>query len=371
MDPELSIDRLIKLIEQIHETTQDELRWPQVLRALTQSLEARGAFLYSPHEIDGARSIGHSIDIEPPMWPDYRALYANQDVMLRALKTSDQMSAGSVATNDDLVPTETFLRTPLYTDFLAPRGIHHVLGAVLVDEADADLGPRIHLALFRGRELPQFGAPEIALVKRLAPHLKLALCSRWRLQSRGLFSAASEYMLDAMDHPVLLLDEHGKVIYANAAALELVTAGVGLTIAGDEIRLDSLKLQPLLKLLNPASRVPVSFPTGDLNVRVIPFGNDSSEGKLFHWFARAAYAVLPEVRPYQLQRAATRVGSQYSFTDSEAEVVSALLAGLGPAAIGTKLKISVSTVRSHLAHIYAKTGTRNQRELILKLMTPL
>lgn len=55
------------------------------------------------------------------------------------------------------------------------------------------------------------------------------------------------------------------------------------------------------------------------------------------------------------------------FTKAEYRVCALLSRGLGAKAISARLRISESTVRSHLRSIYAKTNTQGQRELMSQL----
>jgi DNA-binding CsgD family transcriptional regulator len=54
----------------------------------------------------------------------------------------------------------------------------------------------------------------------------------------------------------------------------------------------------------------------------------------------------------------------HGLTRAEARVVSRLASGLDVPAIAAELRVSVETVRSHLKHAYAKTGTKRQAELV-------
>ncbi len=63
------------------------------------------------------------------------------------------------------------------------------------------------------------------------------------------------------------------------------------------------------------------------------------------------------------------LGQIYGLTPAEAEVVQLLAKGLPLDEIAADRGISLNTVRSHLKHVFSKTGTSRQGELLGLVMT--
>lgn len=61
------------------------------------------------------------------------------------------------------------------------------------------------------------------------------------------------------------------------------------------------------------------------------------------------------------------LGRHYHLTPAEVRVARCLLAGSKPAQIAVELGVRVGTVRTHLSHLFAKTGTSCQAELVLRM----
>jgi DNA-binding CsgD family transcriptional regulator len=59
---------------------------------------------------------------------------------------------------------------------------------------------------------------------------------------------------------------------------------------------------------------------------------------------------------------------RYGLTKAEADVALRVLDGTGLAPIAEELSISLSTVRTHLRHVFAKTDTHRQAELVRLLL---
>lgn len=55
---------------------------------------------------------------------------------------------------------------------------------------------------------------------------------------------------------------------------------------------------------------------------------------------------------------------QFGFTPTEAAVALAIVRGQGLQWVADRLNISVTTVRTHLAHCFDKTNTHRQAELV-------
>lgn len=85
----------------------------------------------------------------------------------------------------------------------------------------------------------------------------------------------------------------------------------------------------------------------------------------------AGFAVVALFDPTRCPGAdAGLLQQQYALTSAEARVAAEIMRGDGLPACARRLGVGLSTVRSHLKHIFDKTGTRRQAELVrLLLMT--
>lgn len=59
----------------------------------------------------------------------------------------------------------------------------------------------------------------------------------------------------------------------------------------------------------------------------------------------------------------------YGLTKSEAQVALLAMRGEGLSPIAEKLSVSLTTVRTHLRHVFEKTGIHRQAELVRLLAT--
>ena len=61
---------------------------------------------------------------------------------------------------------------------------------------------------------------------------------------------------------------------------------------------------------------------------------------------------------------------RYGLTPAESRTVLALLEGGGLSAVAERLSVSLSTVRTLIQRVFAKTGTHRQSELVRLIMAP-
>jgi len=86
------------------------------------------------------------------------------------------------------------------------------------------------------------------------------------------------------------------------------------------------------------------------------------------WQRAAARAGLPSVRP--VQPAVPWLTDAFHLTRREVDVADLLARGSDPACIARTLGISLDTVRTHLKHVYRKTNTHSQCDVV-RLMLAL
>jgi len=77
-----------------------------------------------------------------------------------------------------------------------------------------------------------------------------------------------------------------------------------------------------------------------------------------------AIAILTERESVPVGLSADALKRRFSISARETEVLGLLRDGLTNQEIADRLFVSITTVKSHLSHLYEKTGTRNRVELL-------
>ncbi|POR54873.1 DNA-binding CsgD family transcriptional regulator [Paraburkholderia eburnea] len=177
--------------------------------------------------------------------------------------------------------------------------------------------------------------------------------------------------LDGLAQAVLIVDNAAQVVFANRAAAALLAQPQGLRESPRGLQTPSPKATQRLhaSIASAAGdgdgastrtgsamlveRTTAGIPGIALQVLISPLG------------ARPGLAMLmvndPQAVPHGIEQ---HLIALYALTPAEARVAGEVGNGGNPRAIAATLRILPSTVRTHLHHIFAKTATRGQADLM-------
>jgi DNA-binding CsgD family transcriptional regulator len=170
-------------------------------------------------------------------------------------------------------------------------------------------------------------------------------------------------MLDEIDYGMLLVADDGTVLHANHVARAELDHDHPLQLLGGELRVRQppdvaplhealraareLRLRRLLGLGQGAQRVsvavvPLAATGAEAGMTLLVFGKRRvCEALSTHWFAR-----------------------EHGLTPAEARVLTALCEGRTPLQIAAAQGVAISTVRSQIGALRAKTGAGDLRSLV-------
>lgn len=233
------------------------------------------------------------------------------------------------------------------------------------------------LMLGRPAAAPDFDEFELTQLRRVAPHLRRAHSLWRRIQTAEESSGQVISSLNKLPCGVVLLGADGKILSANGAAQHLLRAGAGLAdqhgyvllsrpadqrifldllarVAGDDREASSEIIvvprepghRPLSVILSPLSqglRPPAAFMALAIMVLSDP---------------DAAHPIDP-----------TALCRLYDLTPTEARLAAELASGMRLEDVAERQRMNYQTARWHLKHIFLKTSTARQTELVRLLLT--
>ncbi len=251
-------------------------------------------------------------------------------------------------------------QAPRYRELQAPAGLGYELRSAFSTGAQLWGG----LCLSREKGRPDFTAREVALMRRIAPHLGAGLRAA-TLQREFHDDQESD---DAAG--VLVLDEWGTVVQHNAAA-ELRLEELG--DLGRRWREGEGLPAPIWTVLGALKRA--LNPETDRELNSSPYLRvrarsgrwltlQASRTEPTHTRPAASMVVIAPSGPKEVLRLRA-IG--YGLSPREQEVAGLAVRGASTKQISQALYISEYTVKDHLKNIFGKVGVRDRRALVKQL----
>ncbi|MBV8503011.1 MAG: helix-turn-helix transcriptional regulator [Paucibacter sp.] len=210
-----------------------------------------------------------------------------------------------------------------------------------------------------------------SLLKEPAAGTVLGAAKSERRQAASLSSHWMSLVLEELDYGVLLVNAAGRVIHCNIAARRTLEDGHPLSIAGHQLRtVDSDDAERLIDALQAAEcggrrcLLRLGSDNASANVVVVPLNRNVSQ---------AAVLLILERKQLCGELAAQWFALRYGLTRTETEVLKALSGGARPNDVAEQQGVAISTVRTQIQSIRAKSGADSIGELMrqLAMLPPL
>lgn len=355
---------LATLVSAIYEAGADYSRWPEALRAISHACASHATVL----TLQGAGRSELSClapQCDPTYYESYGSHYHSVDPIWRRAVSAP---AGTVWTDCMIMPKSEFIQTEFYNDFLVPQRLGSQLNTVAVVEH----GRKCIIATHRRRK---FEPQHLELFQILSPHLQRAMQFNARLANLNGKCVASAEALNRLEQGTLLVDSKCGVVFANeeaerqfaAGALRIVDAILEAGSPAETAQLHALVAGCTKPGAGTGGTVTLSRTHGNtsLSLHVLPLR--SSTGSFFQ-FDRPGAVIFATGSDRKPNLAASRIREEFGLTAAEMALANEIVSGDGLQATADRLKITRATARTHLAHIFSKTGTRRQAELVNLLL---
>jgi DNA-binding CsgD family transcriptional regulator len=358
------------LIQDIYKAAVHGAEWLTFLASLASALDSGHPSFYLVDTFDRKGSIEVSVGLDDTQRRAYREHYAHRNVWIKG--AMPQLRPGSVRSSDQVCSRRDFLHSEWYADFCKPLGWTRGIGATILQDGTLTA----NIGAFRGGSRPEYADEDFALVRELMPHLQRGLKMYRQLAETRAHGQALEAVLDGLPTPALLVAEDSAVRFLNAAAERLIRTSDGLVLgAGRVCALLPDETASLRALIGGAAQTSASlarksggslrisrpYGRGRLELLVSPLPSRHDDWLL----SRPAVAAIFITDPSGMAVADDSVLiRQHGLTACEAKVVVAFSRGLVGKEICRELDISYNTLKTHLRHIYAKTRTKHQSDLV-------
>lgn len=276
-----------------------------------------------------------------------------------------RMPRDQVILGSDHTPRSELLKSEFYNDFARRYGMLEPLGAMV------QLRPRtvatISLERLHARKL--FDADDKPGFQHFIPYVKSALQLRLRHQDDARYGGLYAAALNSLTFGAVICDARSNVVFANPAAEAFATGGAGIVLGRRSNGLSALipaESRALTALVNATAKGGpggvmrlTGRDGGILLVLVTPLPREL-RGDVAPGHALVSLRSARD-RPAFAEAALTAL---FRLSPTQAAIARALHGGKTAEEIAAERGIRISTLRSHLAEIFARTGAEDQRDLI-------
>ena len=268
------------------------------------------------------------------------------------------------------VPQDIISGNRYYREWALPKGLFDAVAVGLVRDR-----MMVGNAIFsQHQSAGPIDDAQIDGLRLLAPHIRRAVTISNLFDMKTVEAATFAATVEALTVGVVLADEDSKIVHTNAAATAMLAAGDPIMVRQGRIAVQSTTttstLQSAVKqaakdeaaLGQKGIGIPIPQPGGaPLVIHVLPLRRSHVRSGLIQRAAAALFVASASGPPQLPHDALTQL---YDLTPAEIRIFELICEGQTPAAISALLGIAVSTVKSHLFHVFEKTGCRRQIDLI-------
>lgn len=357
-----------ELIAHIEAAGRQPLFWNEALKALSRRVgdAAIGLILEYPDGV--GPEFGSAIHFDGPKMIEWGQRFYDADPWTQAGCYPDPGEVLFCPT-----PPEQIEKTDYYREWMKPQGFRP--DAMIVGCLGGT--PRQHsqsLGFYSRHEGRTLDETDRQFIVELFPHLQQAAAvSRCVL---GLDIAGKVYAetLSLVRIPILHLNAGGRICWSNAEMDKMLRTGHGPVRRNGRIvmptSISESRYSELLIALSDDSaggrqeELLVPNRLGGMPFKLTICRAQSSRNTLP---TEARYIVFASTRNLNIEGDEGLLVRNYNLTPSEARLTLELLAGATTKEAATNLVLTEDTVRQYLKRIFAKTGTKNQADLLRSL----
>ena len=373
MNPDDVFERCLALL---YEAALDDARWPAATSLIEEALDAAGNALAvveggdDDARIHFARFLRRG-DSYLDLMREYFTVYHPHD---EAMPRARRLRHGRLVHIHDLYTEDELKTSVAYNEGLALLGSQNSLYA----QMDGPDGQRIFWAVGDPDRSREWEPDQLRLMERLLPHIHRSVLIRQALAAADALGHGLAGLLDTDRIGAVQLDRTGRVLEANAPALEILRRDDGLVdrdgaldawLPADRSRLRRLVGRALPEFLGEApsgGSMTVQRRTGRsrLGLHVMPVG-DGTRDFGGHRVAALVLVVDPARRP---RIDAHRVAVTLGLTPSEGRMAGLLAEGLKVGEIAVAEGWSEEYVRWLTKQVYRKLGVSGQVDLVRQVL---
>jgi DNA-binding CsgD family transcriptional regulator/PAS domain-containing protein len=357
-------EKLLSLVADVYDAALDDSLWPATLGNVVALAGGQSGGLVRTGAA-GEPVISHAVGVDPAFIQSYIEAYEPFDPSRGVLHAP----VGQIQTIRDWIDVDEFHSSMFYNEWTRPQGLEDAAN-VLLDKSSTGIS---RLSIMKA------GGPVdrrmYGVISHLTPHLQRAMLVRQKLQQQNELETMSVRTLDALRTAVLLLDAEGHITHFNASAREILDeADVLRSVHGRLVTSDPNADRVLRQAL--AGTVLGDRATTSASISLHLAARDGSHyvghllpltaGRRQRFGASYDACAVLFVSKAALDTivAPDLIRKLFKLTPTELRVFLSIVEIGGVPDVARSMGIAESTIKTHLARIFIKTGTKRQADLV-------
>jgi DNA-binding CsgD family transcriptional regulator len=363
-------EELSRVVGDVYDASLDPGLWPTAIESICRYVGAASASLHSQNAISRATDALFWWGEEPSAPHYFKAYvdtYGRINPIFPGVIFFDVERPVAVP---EVISCEEFVETRFFREWLAPQSLMDGLFTNLEKGASS-------CAVFTAMRRAGQGPVDERMRKRyelITPHVRRAMLIGKALDLRRLEAATLADTLDELASGVLIVDAAGRIIHANLSGHRLMAEGGLLRAANGRLAAIEPGGRSLIEAFAAAEGGDAAVGKGGLAIEltardgerylahVLPLTSGARRRAGASYAATAALFVRKA--GLDLPSPPEAVAGRFNLTSAEVRVLFAIVQIGGVPEVAPVLGVSEQTVKSHLHHIYAKTGTKRQADLV-------
>jgi DNA-binding CsgD family transcriptional regulator len=358
-----------ELVAGIYDAALDPDAWTPVLGRIRDFVGGSSAGIVTK---DTAASRGAVCFDDGAIDPEFTTLYFDRYVSLDPCTTGHFFSSvDRPVSTTDIIPRDEFVETRFYREWAKPQGFIDYIGAAI----DRSATTATVFNIIRRKGDGFFDDAARHRVTLVAGHLRRAMAVGSEFIQKSVAADSLADALDTLGTAIMLVGEDGALVHANAAATGLLAQTDILRKSGGKLIARKAEASHGLNALIAAAREggvdidpragAISLPTAGGNpyvAHVLPLtaGKRRRAGQKHD----AVAAVFVREARLGLTAPPEAIARQYGLTPTELRVLLAIVDIGGVPEVADALGIAETTVKTHLARLFQKTGSTRQADLV-------
>jgi DNA-binding CsgD family transcriptional regulator len=357
----VSVDDFSKMVSAVYACAVEPARMDESITTIYQTLGAKGGALLVAH---GAVRNQIAAVLPADAAQTYRQYYWRVDHVL------DDVEAGPVG----VVRTGSELMTPDHrSEFLNDWNRPNDLEDGMFVRLTSGIAAASFLVTAPRRQEPFGSGDRLKAMNALTAHLQQAMRTYDKFAENGRVNQGLVAMVDGMRHGTALIGPAGRVRFSNTAAEDILRAADGLSLHAQCI---TATVGPTQAHLGKAIHHAVvgdrdGIRCGHSMLCARPSGRRPYAVHIVPSQPHDAGALMIIIDPERETMPAPALLAQlFSMTQAEAQIALGILRGAPPKQLAEQMSVSLATVRTHLQHVFDKTDTHRQADLV-RILTNL